>query len=169
MFKTEVGTIVRGRRDAARPALQGQVNGTKRSRSRRKTTQPALQGRSAADCRGSAESWRSYLCCVSGSATVEDDELTPQRRRVRRGKHDSLSSLATLSPEDVSLTLWGSNLHSFTYVELRAATANFSRANYLCCGWFGPVYRALMSSQSNPINDELKALSTTILVTEHLG
>lgn len=102
-----------------------------------------------------------------------------QRKRDGRGRRIDAAAAAgeegqarqpqLLSPEDVSLTLWGSNLHSFTYVELRAATANFSRANYLCCGWFGPVYRALMSSQSNPINDELKALSTTILVTEHLG
>lgn len=70
---------------------KGQGQGARRLRGNGTARQPALQGRSAADCRGSAESWRSYLCCVSGSATVEDDELTPQRRRVRRGKHDSLS------------------------------------------------------------------------------
>jgi len=39
------------------------------------------------------------------------------------------------------VTLSGSNLHAFTYAELRAVTGGFSRANYLGSGGFGPVYR----------------------------
>jgi len=97
-----------------------------------------------------AQSWRSYLCCVGGSAAVEDDDSTPRRRRIggkdsprssSRKSFSSLSSSETLSPEDLSLTLSGSDLHAFTYAELRAATGSFSRANYLGCGGFGPVYR----------------------------
>jgi hypothetical protein len=111
---------------------------------------------------GAAQSWRSYLCCVGGNAAVGDDDSTPRRRRrVRRGKQDSprsssrmsftsLSSSETLSPEDLSLTLSGSNLHAFTYAELRAATAGFSRANYLGCGGFGPVYRGAVGESLRP-------------------
>ncbi|XP_066331223.1 serine/threonine-protein kinase RIPK-like [Miscanthus floridulus] len=109
--------------------------------------------------------WRSLLCCVSGGAAVsgEDDGPSPppRRRGSRSRRRDrgerllllpsstsasrvSLSSLGssagTLTPEDLSLTLSGSNLHAFTYAELRAVTAGFSRANYLGSGGFGPVY-----------------------------
>ncbi|RCV11859.1 hypothetical protein SEVIR_2G229900v4 [Setaria viridis] len=106
-----------------------------------------------------AQNWRSYLCCVGGSAAVEDDDSTPRRRQVRgkdsprsssRMSFTSLSSSEMLSPEDLSLTLSGSNLHAFTYAELRAATANFSRANYLGCGGFGPVYRGAVDEALRP-------------------
>jgi hypothetical protein len=114
-----------------------------------------------------AQSWRTYLCCAGGSAAVEDnDGSTPRRRRRitrRRGGKDSprsssssrmsftsLSSSEMLSPEDLSLTLSGSNLHAFTYAELRSATAGFSRANYLGCGGFGPVYRGAVGEALRP-------------------
>ncbi|KAF8779767.1 hypothetical protein HU200_002278 [Digitaria exilis] len=107
-----------------------------------------------------AQSWRSYLCCVGGTAAVEDEDSTPRRRRIRGGKDSprsssrmsfsSLSSSEMLSPEDLSLTLSGSNLHAFTYAELRAATAGFSRANYLGCGGFGPVYRGAVGEDLRP-------------------
>ncbi|TVU09738.1 hypothetical protein EJB05_43231, partial [Eragrostis curvula] len=81
-----------------------------------------------------AQSWRSLLCCSAGGGAVEDDDSTPRRRRItRRGKDSprsssrmsftSLSSSGTITPEDLSLTLSGSNLHAFTYAELRAVTA----------------------------------------------
>lgn len=110
-----------------------------------------------------AQSWRTYLCCVGGSAAVEDDDSTMPRRRITRrggGKDSprsssrmsftSLSSSEMLSPEDLSLTLSGSNLHAFTYAELHACTANFSRANYLGCGGFGPVYRGAVAEDLRP-------------------
>jgi hypothetical protein len=62
----------------------------------------------------------------------------------------SLSSSGTLSPEDLSLTLSGSNLHAFTYAELRAATGTFSRANYLGSGGFGPVYKGVVGASLRP-------------------
>jgi hypothetical protein len=89
-----------------------------------------------------AKSWMSLLCC---GAAVEDDDSTPRRRRIT-----SLSSSGTLTPEGLSLTLSGSNLHAFTYAELRAATANFSRANYLGCGGFGPVYKGAVDEGLRP-------------------
>ncbi|KAK3130163.1 hypothetical protein QOZ80_6BG0489840 [Eleusine coracana subsp. coracana] len=105
-------------------------------------------------------SWMSVMCCVGGGA-VEDEDSTPRRRRIsRRGKDSprsssrmsfsSLSSSGTLTPEDLSLTLSGSNLHAFTYPELKAATASFSRANYLGCGGFGPVYKGAVDENLRP-------------------
>ncbi|XP_062199533.1 serine/threonine-protein kinase RIPK-like [Phragmites australis] len=106
------------------------------------------------------QSWKPFLCCV-GRGVVDDDDSTPRRRQItRRGKDSprsssrksftSLSSSGTLTPEDLSLTLSGSNLHAFTYAELRAATGNFSRANYLGCGGFGPVYKGAVDDDLRP-------------------
>nr|QGN65293.1 tyrosine protein kinase domain containing protein [Oryza punctata] len=108
-----------------------------------------------------AQSWRSFMCCGGGGAAVhDDDDSAPRRRRIaRRGdsprsssrmSFTSLSSSGTLSPEDLSLTLSGSNLYAFTYAELRAATGNFSRANYLGCGGFGPVYKGAVDDGLRP-------------------
>uniref|UniRef100_A0ACD5YFW1 Uncharacterized protein n=1 Tax=Avena sativa TaxID=4498 RepID=A0ACD5YFW1_AVESA len=112
-----------------------------------------------------AQSWSPFSCCVGGGAVADDynDECPSPRRIRRRGKRSpagsssssrmslrSLSSSGTLSPEDLSLTLSGSNLHAFTYAELRAATANFSRANYLGSGGFGPVYKGTVDDKLRP-------------------
>jgi len=107
-----------------------------------------------------AQSWRPFLCCVGGSAAVEDDDSAPRRRRRIGGKDSprsssrksfsSLGSSETLSPEDLSLTLSGSDLHAFTRAELRASTGGFSRANYLGCGGFGPVYRGAVAEGLRP-------------------
>uniref|UniRef100_A0A0E0LVK7 non-specific serine/threonine protein kinase n=1 Tax=Oryza punctata TaxID=4537 RepID=A0A0E0LVK7_ORYPU len=116
-------------------------------------------------------SWKSMLCCVGGGVTGgEEDVPTEQRRRrVREGGHhqrllstssasssasrvslSSLSSTGTLTPEDLSLTLSGSNLYAFTYAEMRAVTGGFSRANYLGSGGFGPVYKGRVDDGLRP-------------------
>ena len=98
--------------------------------------------------------WNPFSCCFGGA--VADDCSSPRRRIGRRGKGSprvsfkSLSSSGTMSPEDLSVTLSGSNMHAFTYAELRVATGNFSRANYLGCGGFGPVYRGAVSDKLRP-------------------
>ncbi|XP_044318599.1 probable serine/threonine-protein kinase PBL12 [Triticum aestivum] len=119
----------------------------------------------------SAQPWRSMFCCVGGAAAgaATDDEgpspsSTPRRRRGERRtllpsssastasrlSLSSLGSTGTLTPEDLSLTLSGSNLHAFTYAELRAATAGFSRSRYLGCGGFGPVYKGQLAAELRP-------------------
>nr|CAB3483151.1 unnamed protein product [Digitaria exilis] len=111
-----------------------------------------------------AQPWRSLLCCVSGDGCTDDGEPAPRRRRERqrlllppsssssRVSLTSLSSSGTLTPEDLSITLSGcsSNLHAFTYAELRAVTGGFSRANYLGCGGFGPVHRGRIDAGLRP-------------------
>ncbi|XP_066351876.1 serine/threonine-protein kinase RIPK-like [Miscanthus floridulus] len=93
-----------------------------------------------------AQPWGSLLCCVRGSRSRRRDRgerllLLPSSTSASRVSLSSLSSSGTLTPEDLSVTLSGSNLHAFTYAELRAVTGGFSRANYLGSGGFGPVYR----------------------------
>uniref|UniRef100_A0ACD5Y1K4 Uncharacterized protein n=1 Tax=Avena sativa TaxID=4498 RepID=A0ACD5Y1K4_AVESA len=110
-------------------------------------------------------SWSPFSCCVGGGAVADDydDEYPSPRGIRRRGKGSpagsssssrmsfrSLSSSGTLSPEDLSLTLSGSNLHAFTYAELCTATANFSRVNYLGSGGFGPVYKGAVNDKLRP-------------------
>ncbi|KAK1631048.1 hypothetical protein QYE76_005363 [Lolium multiflorum] len=107
-------------------------------------------------------SWNPFSCCVRGGAVADeyDDDSASARRIGRRGKGSlrsssrmsfrSLSSSGTLSPEDLSLTMSGSNLHAFTYAELRVATGNFSRANYLGSGGFGPVYKGVVDDKLRP-------------------
>ncbi|OEL25182.1 putative receptor-like protein kinase [Dichanthelium oligosanthes] len=116
-----------------------------------------------------AQPWRSLLCCVSGAGAAADEDgpspSAPGRRGSRRDRErllllpsssssrvslSSLGSSGTLTPEDLSVTLSGSNLHAFTYAELRAATGGFSRGNYLGCGGFGPVYRGRVEEGLRP-------------------
>ncbi|KAF8646693.1 hypothetical protein HU200_065694 [Digitaria exilis] len=121
-----------------------------------------------------AQPWRSLLCCVSSDGcTAEDgDDVPAPRRRGGARRRDrqrllppsssssatsrvsltSLSSSGTLTPEDLSITLSGcsSNLHAFTYAELRAVTGGFSRANYLGCGGFGPVHKGRIDAGLRP-------------------
>ena len=117
-----------------------------------------------------AQPWGSLFCCVGGGAVSGEDDgpSPPPRRRGSRSRRrerllllpsstsasrvslSSLSSSGTLTPEDLSVTLSGSNLHAFTYAELRSATAGFSRANYLGCGGFGPVYRGAVGEALRP-------------------
>ncbi|VAI32430.1 unnamed protein product [Triticum turgidum subsp. durum] len=107
-----------------------------------------------------AQSWNPFSCCVGGSR-VADDDYDDCKRRIRRSvkgcprsssrmSFKSLSSSGTLSPEDLSITLSGSNLHAFTYAELHKATGSFSRANYLGCGGFGPVYKGAVDDKLRP-------------------
>ncbi|XP_044949563.1 serine/threonine-protein kinase RIPK-like [Hordeum vulgare subsp. vulgare] len=103
-----------------------------------------------------AQSWNPFSCCVRGAAAEDDDDHCESRRGNNKGSPRSplknLCSSGTLSPEELSLTLSGSgsNLHAFTYTELRAATASFSRANYLGCGGFGPVYKGAVDDRLRP-------------------
>ena len=93
----------------------------------------------------------------------EDGPSTSSPRRRGRGDRrtllpssasrvslSSLGSTDTLTPEDLSVTLSGSDLHAFTYSELSAVTAGFSRSNYLGRGGFGPVYKGQVGAQLRP-------------------
>ncbi|KAE8802705.1 putative serine/threonine-protein kinase NAK [Hordeum vulgare] len=55
-----------------------------------------------------------------------------------------------VSPEDLSLSLAGSDLHVFTIAELRAVTRDFSMTNFIGEGGFGPVYKGYVDEKVKP-------------------
>ncbi|KAL5218310.1 hypothetical protein ABZP36_018994 [Zizania latifolia] len=55
-----------------------------------------------------------------------------------------------VSPEDLSMSLAGSNLHIFTIAELRAITRDFSMTNFIGEGGFGPVYKGYVDEKTKP-------------------
>ncbi|OEL16434.1 putative receptor-like protein kinase [Dichanthelium oligosanthes] len=61
-----------------------------------------------------------------------------------------LSLSGMVSPEDLSLSLVGSNLHVFTIAELRAVTRDFSMTNFIGEGGFGPVYKGYVDDKAKP-------------------
>lgn len=62
----------------------------------------------------------------------------------------SINSMELLSPEDLSITLAGSNLYVFTMSELKTATRNFSNSNFIGSGGFGPVYKGFIDEKVRP-------------------
>ncbi|XP_008778596.2 serine/threonine-protein kinase RIPK-like [Phoenix dactylifera] len=63
---------------------------------------------------------------------------------------DVSSSTTPMSPEDLSLTLSGSNLHVFTFAELKVVTRNFSTSNFIGSGGFGPVFKGFIDDKLRP-------------------
>uniref|UniRef100_A0A0D9X8L4 non-specific serine/threonine protein kinase n=1 Tax=Leersia perrieri TaxID=77586 RepID=A0A0D9X8L4_9ORYZ len=124
-------------------------------------------------------SWKSMFCCAGGMAGAGDEDLPSERSRgdhhrrlistsstssASRVSLSSLSSSAgTLTPEDLSLTLSGSNLYAFTYAEMRAVTGGFSRANYLGSGGFGPVYKGRLAAGLRPGLDAAQTVAVKYL------
>jgi len=69
---------------------------------------------------------------------------TPKLRRL------STANLRSLSLQDLSRKLETTRLHAFTLDELKAATKNFSAANFLGEGGFGPVYKGFVDARLRP-------------------
>nr|XP_010932408.1 serine/threonine-protein kinase RIPK [Elaeis guineensis] len=84
-------------------------------------------------------SWKSFLMCCYGSI----DERPHQQPK--KGNFTS-----PVSPEDLSFTLAGSDLHVFTFLELKAVTSNFSMSNFIGSGGFGPVYKGFIGDNLRP-------------------
>ncbi|XXG51421.1 hypothetical protein AAC387_Pa02g5196 [Persea americana] len=106
-------------------------------------------------------SWRSLLpSCSRPSSSFSRLVRRRRKKRVRVKKQVSLQSrlsfsdlsnpASTLSPEDLSLSLVGSNLHVFTLAELRVITRNFSSSNFLGEGGFGPVHKGFLDDKVRP-------------------
>ncbi|KAK1365168.1 serine/threonine-protein kinase RIPK [Heracleum sosnowskyi] len=61
-----------------------------------------------------------------------------------------ISSSTTLSSEDLSNSLVGSNLHAFTLVELKLITHGYSSSSFIGEGGFGPVYKGFIDDKLRP-------------------
>ncbi|XP_072973707.1 serine/threonine-protein kinase RIPK-like [Typha angustifolia] len=103
-------------------------------------------------------SWKAFLtgCCLSldESSAAESEEKKQSGCSSSSPSKVSFSSLSNssrqLSPEDLSLTLAGSNLHAFTIAELKAVTKNFTMTNFIGSGGFGPVYKGFVDDKLRP-------------------
>ncbi|VAI83997.1 unnamed protein product [Triticum turgidum subsp. durum] len=80
------------------------------------------------------------------------DEETEQEARATPGarRRRTVMNLRSLSLEDLSRTLATTSLHAFTLDELKSVTKNFSTANFLGEGGFGPVYKGCVAGGLRP-------------------
>lgn len=103
----------------------------------------------------SRHSWRSFItsCWRStkeGSVTETKKPRPIPKSPQRLSYYDISNSGTPLSPEDLSLSLPGSNLHVFTLAELKAVTRNFSTTNFIGSGGFGPVFKGYVDDKLRP-------------------
>ncbi|XP_072983427.1 serine/threonine-protein kinase RIPK-like [Typha latifolia] len=119
----------------------------------------------------SRASWRSFLAgCfgeTSGGTKVRPKKIVEKQKSTGRMSVSDLSnSTGMLSPEDLSLSLVGSNLYVFTLAELKTATQGFSMSNFLGEGGFGPVYKGFIDDK---LKGGLKAQSVAVKLLDLEG
>ncbi|OMO86441.1 hypothetical protein COLO4_21156 [Corchorus olitorius] len=99
--------------------------------------------------------WKSLLpsCYKSNKNTMAADseekilKLKPLCQFQRLSLSDVSDPSSPLSVNDLSTSLLGSNLHVFSFAELRLITHNFARCNLLGEGGFGPVYKGFIDDK----------------------
>ncbi|KAK3034503.1 hypothetical protein RJ639_032492 [Escallonia herrerae] len=87
-------------------------------------------------------------CIKIESSTAKPRKVVAKQTSFTRLSMTDLSS-STLS-EDLSISLAGSNLHVFTFGELRVITQNFASSNFLGEGGFGPVHKGFIDDKLRP-------------------
>lgn len=92
----------------------------------------------------------------SSCLKIDERPNNPQPKEAVYKKHSSYRrisltdlSSSTLS-EDLSASLAGSNLYTFTLQELKVITQNFSSSNFLGEGGFGPVHKGFIDDRLRP-------------------
>lgn len=105
-------------------------------------------------------------CCFS----KQEEEINLKTAKPKLGitkssfRRLSFSDISnSTSPEDLSLSLVGSNLYVFTLHELKLATQSFSTANFLGEGGFGPVFKGFVDEKVRP---GLKAQTVAVKVLD---
>lgn len=116
-------------------------------------------------------SLRSLLpACFSGNGSKPRPQRKSQRSSATRiadqGSPDQrLSCTDISSPEDLSLSVIGSNHTVFTLNELKEATRGFSLNNLIGEGGFGPVYKGFVDEKIRP-GLEAQAVAVKLLDLE---
>ncbi|XP_010064028.2 putative receptor-like protein kinase At1g72540 [Eucalyptus grandis] len=88
------------------------------------------------------------------TSTQHKSHISKQTSFRRLSLSDVSNHGSSISLNDLSSSLVGSNLHIFTLAELKTVTHNFSRSNYLGEGGFGIVYKGMIDEGLRP---EMKA------------
>lgn len=91
----------------------------------------------------------------SSTSKAEDDEVKKKKVMVKQNSFQrffisDISSSTTLSSEDLSNSLVGSNLHAFSLVELKLITHAYSSSSFIGEGGFGPVYKGFIDDKLRP-------------------
>lgn len=86
-------------------------------------------------------------------------KIASKQRSIQRLSFSDLSNSGVISPEDLSISLVGSNLYVFTIAELQTVTQGFSMSNFIGEGGFGPVYKGYVDEKVKP---GLKAQSVAV-------
>ncbi|XP_022729691.1 probable serine/threonine-protein kinase PBL12 [Durio zibethinus] len=97
--------------------------------------------------------WKSLMlsCYKSKNSSSDSSEKIVKPCQFQRLSMSDISDPSTtLSVDDLSTSLVGSNLHVFTLEELRLITHNFARCNLLGEGGFGPVYKGFIDDKLRP-------------------
>ncbi|KAJ6826963.1 serine/threonine-protein kinase RIPK-like [Iris pallida] len=94
-------------------------------------------------------SLRSMLGCLGSRQPKR--RLPPRTAQIAsQSSPRRVSSSDISSPEDLSLSVIGSNLHMFTVSEIRDATEEFSKRNLIGKGGFGKVYKGHVGEGLRP-------------------
>ncbi|EOY30073.1 hypothetical protein QUC31_020452 [Theobroma cacao] len=97
--------------------------------------------------------WKSLmLSCYKNNNNSSDsgEKILKPCQFQRLSLTDVSDPNSQLSVDDLSTSLLGSNLHVFTFSELRVITHNFARCNLLGEGGFGPVYKGFIDDKLRP-------------------
>ncbi|KAE9609297.1 hypothetical protein Lal_00020347 [Lupinus albus] len=92
--------------------------------------------------------WKSIvfiLSCYKSKCTLEESEKQGSLGRLCLSDISISSSI-----EDLSISLVGSKLYTFSLEELREATHNFSWSNHIGEGGFGPVHKGFVDDRLRP-------------------
>src|ERR1044072_6815370 len=94
--------------------------------------------------------WKSLLGCFNNKH-LETPNIVSKKRSSSRLSLSDLSNYSSLSiMSDLSNSLVGSNLHNFTYKELKEITHSFNKSNFLGEGGFGKVYKGFIDDKLRP-------------------
>ncbi|KAL3511613.1 hypothetical protein ACH5RR_024330 [Cinchona calisaya] len=101
---------------------------------------------------------RAILPCFFNSRSHHHPPQEPKKQACNQHsstRRISLSDIisdpgSSLSVNDLSNSLIGSNLHIFTLAELKLITHDFSPTNFLGEGGFGPVYKGFVDDRTRP-------------------
>ncbi|KAL4295190.1 hypothetical protein GQ457_12G021660 [Hibiscus cannabinus] len=98
--------------------------------------------------------WKSLMLSCYKSQDISSSDIREKISKPCQFQRLSMSDVSDLSSpllvDDLSTSLLGSNLHAFTYAELRLITHNFARCNLLGEGGFGPVYKGFIDDKLRP-------------------
>ncbi|PIA43046.1 hypothetical protein AQUCO_02000474v1 [Aquilegia coerulea] len=96
--------------------------------------------------------WRSFLpvCYKEETNNKPSSPRSVLKPRLSLSDVSITGSPMSISMEDLSTSLVGSNLHIFTLAELKTITHSFSTSNFIGEGGFGPVHKGFIDDKTRP-------------------